>query len=52
MKLQFTVVCPRCLKIYVQPIPLPSKEGMHFSCKECGIILVRFIQDGGGTSEF
>lgn len=49
--MKFTVVCPRCLKIYVQKIPLVSKEGMSFNCKKCDVVLVRFIQDEG-TSEF
>jgi len=42
-KLQFKVVCPKCLRIYIQPVPLVSKENeMKFKCEKCDIILARF----------
>jgi len=44
--MMFKVVCPTCLRIYAQPIPITSKEdGMTFKCDKCDILLVRFFND-------
>ena len=41
--MNFKVVCPKCLRIYIQKIPIVSKENtMKFKCEKCDIMLVRF----------
>jgi len=45
--MKFKVVCPKCLRIYEQSIPLVSKENaMTFKCEKCDVVLVRFVTDG------
>ena len=41
--MKFKVVCPKCLRIYTQDVPLVSKDNsMKFKCIKCDIMLVRF----------
>ena len=50
--MNFKVVCPKCLRIYIQPVPLVSKENtMKFRCDECNIMLVRFETTNEGEKK-
>jgi len=52
LKLLFRVVCPRCLRILVQPVPLVSEENtMRYKCEKCDIVLVRFEMSEGKKFE-
>jgi len=52
LQLIFRVVCPKCLRIYVQVVPiLSSVNTMRFKCEICDIVLVRFEMSDGKKYE-